>query len=108
MSEKIKTTRVRYRYDSGGSECKGLRVLHYNLRAIHVGDDHLPNMDSWLLVRDDDAVCLVVLWPTLKDWPIHALSCGDTAEGDGIRSAIRAALKDYAERHPHHPPGVPT
>jgi len=106
MSEKIKTTGAQFEYELEGAG--GLRALHGFIRGVHVGDARLPDMDMWLLLGTREEVRLVLLWPTSKDWPIHALSCGDMAEGEGIEGAINAALKDYAGRHPDHPPCVPT
>ena len=95
-------------YELEGSECEGVTVLHYYVRGIHLGERALPEMDAWLLVVDGDGetVLTVVLWPKDNRWPIHALSCGNTAQGDGIETAISAALDEYAVRQADTPYGV--
>ena len=90
------------RYELAGSACENVRVLHYYIRGVRLGEMTLPDMDAWLLVDadDDEAVFLVLLWPNDHRWPTHALSCGDTPKGDGIETAISAALDEYAARQP--------
>ena len=82
---------------------RDVRLLHFKLRGIQIGDAHLPNMDCWLLVKDDDAGFLVVLCPTNNDWPTHVVSSGDSPEGDGVERAVSAALDEYVARHADNP-----